>query len=331
LGGVLAGWDVPRIVGGLLVARVLLLAVHIVACLRVFPLLARPTWGDRERLGPLFTFGGWMTVSALAGLALGYADRFAIGHALSMTALTYYSVPQDLIGRLGLIAATLASVLVPAFSTLGGAQDLSRLSLLFSRSAKLVALIMGPAFIILAVFSQNILTLWLGPALASQSAPVLRVLALGAGFQVLTVIPTSMVQAVGRPDLVAKFYLIEAPLYLAAVWWLVHTKGIGGVAVAWSGRFALDGLLMFWATLRMGLWSWDSSTTRVVGALVGVSVCTALVYVMPLTLWTRAGLAAGLIVVFYRIVWTSILLRDERQWIFQMASQWRGEPVSPQG
>ncbi len=334
LAGVFLGWDLPRILSVLLVIRVILLVVLFLASVRILPILARLAMIDRERLKPLFAFGGWMMLSAVAGLALGYADRFVIGNALTMTALTYYTVPQELIGRLGLITATLASVLVPAFSTLEGARDLPRLRLLFSRSVKFVLLITGPAFALLAVFAHDVLRLWLGPILASESASVLRVLALGAGIQVLVVIPASLVQALGRPDLIAKFYLVEAPLYLTAVWVLVHVGGIEGVASAWSSRFALDGLLLLWAAKRLGLWSWRTSggtAGRVVAPVVAVCALSAFIYAMPLASALKAGLIGALMVTFYWVVWTTVLRGDERQWILRLTSQWRREAAEPKG
>lgn len=328
LAGVLVGWDLPHIVMALLVVRLLLLGVFGLSCVRVFPVLARLVAFNRERLMPLFTFGGWVMVAALTGLVLGYVDRVVIGSALTMTALTYYTVPQEVIGRVGLITATVAAVLLPAFSTLGGARDLPRLSLLFSRSAKFVILLTAPAFALVAVFAQDLLRLWLGPALAEQSAPVLRILALGAGLQVLAAIPSSMVQGLGRPDLTAKFYLLETPVYLGAVWWLVRVRGIEGAALAWSGRFALDGLLLLWAARHMGLWSWRTSWAaagRVIIPVAGVLSMFAVLYALPLAPVPRVVLVGSLLAVFYWCVWAVVLGSEERSWVLRLASEWRRE------
>jgi hypothetical protein len=114
------------------------------------------------------------------------------------------------------------------------------------------------------------------------------------------------------------------------VWWLVRVRGIEGVAIAWSGRFAVDTFLMFWATLRMGNWVWGASALRTVGAVVGVCACATLVHTMSLGAWAKAGIVAGMMVSFYSIVWTSVLRGDERQWVFQLAAQLRRQPASRQ-
>jgi len=40
-------------------------------------------------------------------------------------------------------------------------------------------------------------------------------------------------------------HLIEFPLYLGLLWWLVSTRGIEGAAMAWTARVAVDALLLF--------------------------------------------------------------------------------------
>jgi len=328
--GVAAGWDLPEIISGLLVVRALLLAVLFVACARILPILGHPVQVRPEGLRRLFGFGGWITVSALVGFAIIYGDRFVIGSALTMAAVSYYSVPLELISRLGLIAATLAAVLLPAFSTLGGAGDLSRLGLLFGRSIKYVIVTTFPAFALLAVFASEVLGVWLGPDAATHSGPVLRLLAIGAAFQVLAVVPASMVQGLGRPDLVAKFYLLQAPIYLGALWWLVRRTGIDGAALAWSGRFAMEGLLLLWVAVRMGLWSWATARAlagRIVAPVVGVCGLFTLIYALPVTMAQRIAIIAGLMLPFGWWVWTGALASEERRSMLDLASGWRRPPV----
>jgi O-antigen/teichoic acid export membrane protein len=224
LGGVVAGWDLPRIMAMLLLVRVGLVVALYIVCGRLLGLAAHPH--VRLDLVPgLFRFGGWYGVSSSVGIGIGYADRFAIGNALSMVAVANYAVPFEVISRLGLIAGALAAVLFPAFSTLGGTGHLARPRLLFGRSIKYVVLTTGPAFGLLALFAPDVIRLWLGPVAAGEMAPVFRILSAGAVFQVLAVIPATLVQGIGRPDLHAKFSLIHLPLYLIALLWLVRVAG----------------------------------------------------------------------------------------------------------
>lgn len=328
--GVLLGWHLPGILGALLAARIALLGALIYACNRVVVVWNRPVVMDLVMLRRVFAFGGWITVSALAGIVLGYADRFAIGHALTMTALTHYTIPQEMIARLGVLAATLAAVLFPAFSALSGAGDRSRLSTLFSRSAKYAVLLTSPVFVLVVVFARDILRLWLGPDLAAPSTAVLQVLAVGAAVQVFGAVLSSIVQGVGRPDVTAKVHLLEVPVYLGTVWWLAGAHGIAGVALAWSARHAVDALLLAWVVGRMRLWSWRDQVWGVWRTLAPVALLCGLAvpaYALPLDFAARAALMAALVALFYWWGWTRVLNDGERFLALRLAAGWRREPA----
>jgi hypothetical protein len=44
----------------------------------------------------------------------------------------------------------------------------------------------------------------------------------------------------------AKLQLIELPIYIAAIYWIVQNYGIVGVAVIWTARVAIEFFLLLW-------------------------------------------------------------------------------------
>jgi O-antigen/teichoic acid export membrane protein len=58
-------------------------------------------------------------------------------------------------------------------------------------------------------------------------------------------VPSSMIQAIGRPEVNAKIHLLELPLYLALAWWMISHHGILGAAIAWVGRVTVDTVCFF--------------------------------------------------------------------------------------
>jgi O-antigen/teichoic acid export membrane protein len=331
--GVFLGWDLPAILGALLAVRTVVLTVLLFSCVRVFATLRGFGRVDRQSLRPLFGFGGWIAVSGLLALLLTSADRFVIGNLITMTAVAHYTLPKELISRVGIVTTSLAVVLFPAFSTLGGARDHGRLRLLFSRATKYMILTIGPLYGLVAVFAPDLFTVWLGRALAAQSAPVLRILAAGAALQLVTTAAYVLIQGLGRSDLTAKFHLLEAPLYLIAMWWLVQLWGIRGAAWAWSGRVALDVFLLLIATRRMEVWTWPAAgrAARSV-ALPPAVLCALLVlcYSLPVALVLKAALTGALFLLFGWWVWTRSLEDDERRWMYEFVSGWRAAVAKPQ-
>src|SRR3990172_7601287 len=159
--GLAMGYQLPGIVLLIVISRVLSLLALIAFALRTFPTMRKYSV-QFSLLSQLLRFGGWITVSSLAGPILVYLDRFLIGSALSMAIVAYYTAPFEVVTRLWIIPGSLVMTLFPAFSTLGMTHR-EDLQLVFVRSIKYLLLATGPLILILLFFSNTILLLWLGP------------------------------------------------------------------------------------------------------------------------------------------------------------------------
>jgi O-antigen/teichoic acid export membrane protein len=71
---------------------------------------------------------------------------------------------------------------------------------------------------------------------------------IGAWFNGLAFIPFAQLQGQGRPDLPAKFHLLELFPFLLLLWVFVNQFGLLGAAIAWSLRNASDAAFLFTAT-----------------------------------------------------------------------------------
>jgi O-antigen/teichoic acid export membrane protein len=58
------------------------------------------------------------------------------------------------------------------------------------------------------------------------------------------VIPFSLLQGIGRPDITGKLFFVELPIYLACAWMLMKRLGIEGAAIAFTGRVTLEALVL---------------------------------------------------------------------------------------
>ena len=252
--GVLLGFNLPGIVALILMARVGALAAFMIIEFRLRPRL-RKFSGSLSLFPRLFSFGGWVTVTSVVSPILVYLDRFLIGSLLSMGAVAYYSVPYEAIARLRIISTSLTITLFPAFSALEGIKDRQKLGTLFARSAKYVLLVLGPVVLVIGLFAKDILQIWLGAEFAIESTVVLQILALGVLINSLARTPLALLEGVGRPDLPAKFHLLELPIYVGIAWVLVSRWGIAGASAAWTLRVGIDALLLFWAAFKVSRFS----------------------------------------------------------------------------
>jgi O-antigen/teichoic acid export membrane protein len=297
------------VVGILVAGRLVGWAAHLLVCFRVAPELAHRIAWQRAAVRPLLHFGSWMTVSNVVGPLMVTLDRFLIGALVSMAAVAYYATPYEVVTKLWLIPGALVGVMFPAFST-SFALDPKRTALLYTRCVRYIFLILFPVVLVIVGLAQNGLTLWLGAEFAQHSVRVLQWLAVGVFLNSLAQVPFALVQGVGRPDLTANLHLIELPCYLLALWLLISAYGIEGAAIAWTGRMAIDALVLF----GLGRRFLPTSTT--------VARRTVSLLALALVTLALASLAQGLvlkgvfllvtILAFVFATWFLILTPEER-------------------
>ncbi len=218
--------------------RALVMVVNAVACAVQFPKLRRPQF-DLHLAGPMFRLGGWMSISNLIGPVMVYFDRFLMGAWLSVTAITFYVTPYEVIIKLLVIVSAVVQVLFPAFSMSIGA-DREKTAMLYGRALRILLLSFFPITLGIVLFARWGLSLWLSPEFAEKSAAVAQWLAVGIFLNAPGQIAYILLQAGGRPDLTAKVHLAETPIYLAMFYLGVKFFGITGAAVAWALRLLIE-------------------------------------------------------------------------------------------
>jgi len=143
---------------------------------------------------------------------------------------------------------------------------------------KYMIVALGPALLLVAAFSREILGLWLGPLFANKSAAPLQILTLGVFFNSLGYCPYSLLQGVGKPNLTGIFHLMEIPPHLGLVWILVVKMGLTGAAIASVLRVAVDAGLLFGACNWLRLTSARTfRNQRVFRSLLSLLALTAVV------------------------------------------------------
>ncbi|WP_198370059.1 flippase [Roseomonas rosulenta] len=190
-------------------------------------------------LRPLLRQGGWMSLSGALTQMLLYADRFLVGALIGLTAVAFYATPLDLVMRMWILPVAVAQALLPAIaSSFRTAPE--RTALLLRRGALIVAGVVLPACLVLVALAEWLLWLWLGSAFADGGGMVLRILGVGIFFSCLAFVPGTLLDAIGRPEVVATFSLVQAAVFLPLGAGLLVLMGIEGAAIAWALRATAD-------------------------------------------------------------------------------------------
>lgn len=201
--------------------------------------------------GLLLRTGGWMTVSNVVSPLMTNLDRVLIGTQVSMTAVAHYVTPYEMATRVLVGASSISSAAYPEFVRLAADETpvAARRRHFLRTSALTFLAAFIPAAIVFA-FAHQILSAWISAEFADASYEILRVLLIGVAINGASYIPFALVQGSGRPDITAKFHLVELCLYLPALFGLLSVFGVIGAAFAWVGRVTLDAAMLFGYALR---------------------------------------------------------------------------------
>jgi O-antigen/teichoic acid export membrane protein len=327
--GLMGGLGVPGIVALILISRLVTLAALVVFALRVFPELRRVSMTTNQ-LGRLTRYGGWVTVTSVVGPILTYLERFLVASLVSMAALSHYTASYEAVMRLLIVPISLTMSLFPAFSALAGTGARERLGAILMRSVKYVLLALAPLVLALVLFAEEILRIWLGSDFAAHSTVAMQILAVGLLVNSLAHPPYGLLQGIGRPDIPAKFHVLELGLYVPVAWFLVSRWGIAGAALAWTLRATVDAVLLFVATFGVCRLAPRLLVTNGV-ALASVAVVASgsaaygvRVLSRPLPVFVQSALFGVLVGVCGWIVWRSVLETSDRDAIREMTRHWTG-------
>jgi O-antigen/teichoic acid export membrane protein len=232
----------------------------VLAAIRIVATFAHAWWAldtaiaytiGRAQLAELFRHGWWLSIANAAGLLMSYIDRFIIAGVLSATAVAYYATPQEIVTKLWIIPGALTAVLFPSFAAQLRAGRAASVQEVFRKSIIALTIILLPISVALALFSHDILSVWIDGSFADDSAAVLTAMSPGIFVSCLAHVPFTLLQSAGRARTTALLQIGELPVYVLALALAAPTFGVAGAAWAWSGRIVVDAILMFVFAARL--------------------------------------------------------------------------------
>ena len=193
----------------------------------------------------LLNFGVWMTVSNLVGPFMVAADRFMVASFVGTSVLAYYTVPQDVVLRLLLIPAAVATAWFPRIALTNAAESYSDLRKLLRKGLQFTGWIMGPLCLLLMLGSKPLLEIWLNTQFANEAWQVAVVLLVGIFVNAMAHIPLAALQATGQVKQTAILHVLELIFYIPLLCYVLPLWGIMGAAIVWSMRCLIDFLCLY--------------------------------------------------------------------------------------
>ncbi len=210
---------------------------------KVFPIFnsrvkAIPT--DRE----LFAFSWPLIFVGIAGMVMGFMDTLMLGYFCSAYEVGIYNaaLPTAMLIRMPSLA--LASIFMPVITELYAREKYDDLKETYSAVTKWVLSLAFPAFLLMALFSNDIIKILFG-AEYIIGAEALAILAFGFLMSTVLARASAIVSALGRTKITMGCYLTGAVTNFCLNLYLIPIFGINGAAMATATSSVFLGVLYF--------------------------------------------------------------------------------------
>ena len=255
--GIARAGDFKTVVYALFVVRIVGLLATFWAAARVLPglttlsCLRGATRTYRSRAIALIRYGWWVASAAIVAPLLAQFDQWMISVIIGVSLLPYYTVPSSLLWRLSFLPGSLATTLFPAFSAMEARTDWSQIESYFVRAHRYLLTVVVPILFVTYIWGGELLRLWVGAPFAAHAELQLKLLVFGFLIGLLAPLSGTLLEAIGRPDILVKLYLAELPFNVVVVWFLTKHMGVAGAALSYTVRTAVETILLWIIVYRV--------------------------------------------------------------------------------
>lgn len=175
-----------------------------------------------------------MSATALTGIVLTQLDKVILSRLLSLNAFGYYAIAGLAASLPGALAGAFYNAVYPRLNQLAVIGDYEELRRVYHRSCQLLAVMLAPVGLVVAVFSKELMFLWTrSPVTTANTYRVVSILAVGQLFTGFMILPYAMQLAHGWTRLGWVSNVVAIVLLVPTIIWLASTYGVVGASCVW--------------------------------------------------------------------------------------------------
>ena len=130
-------------------------------------------------------------------------------------------------------------------------KEWDRIDEYFVRANKYLVTALIPMMFVLYIWAPEIFRIWIGQEMSLQVSSPFRMLIFGFAVGLLAPLSGTLLEAIGRPDILVKLYVVEVPFNIATVVALVKLYGVQGAAISYTIRTVLETVLLWLILYRL--------------------------------------------------------------------------------
>lgn len=210
---------------------------------------------------PLLGFGLTIALSSSIWVAVTQTDKLILSGILSLTEYGYFTLAVLVSSVITTISGPISSAIMPRMARLHAEKNNHELIRIYREATQWISILAGSVTITMVLCAEPLLFAWSNNAeLAKNSAPILKLYAIGNGFLAISAFPYYLQYAKGNVRLHLIGNLGLAALFLPCIFFSASQFGAKGAGVAWACTNIL--YLLTWLAythhkLEPGLhWDW---------------------------------------------------------------------------
>jgi O-antigen/teichoic acid export membrane protein len=240
-------------------------------------------------LRSIWRFSASMMALTFSALIFSQLDKVLLSKLLSLGAFGQYVLAGVVASALGILISPFYNAIYPRFSAYHAHANPDQLMILYRLSGRLVATVLFPVAMIIALVAEDLIRLWTGNAqLAAAVAPLAALLSIGTAVHGTMYVPHALMLSEGKTWIPLAINLsLLVVMVPITIYFAVHLGALGG-AIAWVVLHLL--YVVLW-TLLMRRDSGAAMATvwirREIGVPLLVCICIGLVarYVLVTIDW----------------------------------------------
>lgn len=214
-----------------------------------------------DALCEIWRFAAGMLGITFLSLMLMQVDKIVLSRLVTLSEFGYYMLASAIAGLLAMVSHPIIQAYFPRLVELHASGEERHFVVTYHQGAQLITATTGSAAIVLILFSEQILMLWTSDAeLASRTAMLLRLLALGNFLNALVLMPYQAQLVYGWTSLALKINASAVILVVPLILLVAPQYGAEGAALVWvclNIVYLVIGVhLMYRKILKSEQWYW---------------------------------------------------------------------------
>ena len=201
---------------------------------RSLPATRKRSSFQQQLLRKNWRFAAGMTSISIISTMLAQSDKIILSKLLSLRVFGYYMLAVNVGNALTYLIQPIFTAVYPRFCQLVLDGDEASLATLYHNSSKLASIIVLPAAFTLALFSKEILTLWVrDPEIVQHAFLLVSLTVMGTAMNSLMVLPYALQLAHGWTKLPFSQNLVSTILLVPLMILMVKNYGAVGGPIVW--------------------------------------------------------------------------------------------------